>query len=94
MSDKTAHVIAYALLGAVVLRARSDLRWAGCTWRAAWQSWLVATGYGVTDELHQWFVPGRMSSAADWVADAVGAAAAVVAIVVLAIAMGRQRRAV
>ena len=37
---------------------------------------LLATLYGVTDEGHQWFVPGRTAEVADLVADAVGAAVA------------------
>jgi len=29
--------------------------------------------YGVTDELHQYFVPGRTSDVLDWIADTLGA---------------------
>ena len=29
--------------------------------------------YGVVDETHQYFVPGRSSSVGDWIADIVGA---------------------
>lgn len=35
----------------------------------------VASFYGVMDELHQSFVPGRDASIFDWVADTLGAAA-------------------
>ena len=37
---------------------------------------LLATLYGVTDEAHQWFVPGRTAEVTDLVADALGAAVA------------------
>lgn len=35
---------------------------------------VAASAYGVTDELHQLFVPGRMCDPADWLVDTVGAA--------------------
>ena len=35
----------------------------------------VASGYGIIDELHQYFVPGRSCSIFDWVADILGGAA-------------------
>ena len=31
--------------------------------------------YGIIDEIHQYFVPGRSCSFADWIADTIGAAA-------------------
>ena len=34
---------------------------------------VLAAAYGITDEVHQYFVPGRMGIWQDWVADAVGA---------------------
>ena len=39
---------------------------------------LIASLYGVVDELHQSYVPGRMCSFADFASDAVGAALAIV----------------
>lgn len=33
--------------------------------------------YGITDEWHQYFVPGRSPSVGDWLADSIGAAVAV-----------------
>jgi VanZ family protein len=35
----------------------------------------IAAVYGIVDEIHQYFVPGRDCSPWDWVADALGAAA-------------------
>jgi VanZ family protein len=34
---------------------------------------LIASLYGMTDEGHQHFVPGRSMSTLDWVADTIGA---------------------
>ncbi len=68
--DKTAHVIAYAILGFLCARALTSfdrgLRWALAT--------AASTLYGMTDEWHQSFVPGRTASGADLVADGIGAA--------------------
>jgi len=41
---------------------------------------LIAAAYGATDELHQYFVPGRQADVADLLADAIGAIAAAGAI--------------
>jgi VanZ family protein len=79
VSDKTLHFLAYAGLGSVTLRATAGGRLRGITAPAMLAAWLVAAGYGVTDEWHQAGVPERSSDAADVVADALGAAAAVIA---------------
>jgi len=34
----------------------------------------IASTYGITDELHQLFVPGRRSDPVDWLVDTIGAA--------------------
>lgn len=34
----------------------------------------LAVAYGALDECHQWFVPGRECSLADWHCDSAGAA--------------------
>lgn len=78
VSDKLLHFAAYGGLATLCLRATSGGRLAGITPRAALLAWLLATGYGATDELHQRFVPHRSADVADLAADALGAAAAVV----------------
>ncbi len=71
-SDKLVHVAAYALLGwlwTVALRATCS----GCTSLVVLLSALIFTlVYGLSDEWHQSVVPGRLSSAADVVADVIG----------------------
>ena len=57
------HATEYALLGALTV-------WA---WPHALGSWLLATAYGATDELHQRYVPFRSSDPFDLLADGVGA---------------------
>lgn len=72
-ADKWAHAITYATLAAAWLRALAGGRWEGVTaGRVAWAA-IAAVAYGVTDEWHQAFVPGRSADAIDLVADAVGA---------------------
>ncbi len=52
---------------------------------------LCASLYGVTDELHQYFVPGRACDPADWLVDTCGAAFGALALWALA-RRSRERR--
>lgn len=72
-NDKVAHVIAYTVLGGTYLRAL----WGATrlpTYGMLGLSFVLASLYGVSDEFHQTFVPGRTASLGDIVADVVGAA--------------------
>jgi VanZ family protein len=90
MSDKTGHFAGYALLGSVVLRALARVRWSGVTWLTASAAWGLCLVYAASDELHQWFVPGRTMAFDDWLADAAGAAAAIVILRLVALAVRRR----
>ena len=68
------HGVGYGLLAALLLRALAAARWEAVTGRTALLAAALATSYGVTDELHQWFVPGRTAEWSDLAADAAGAA--------------------
>lgn len=83
VSDKTAHFAAYGLLSALFLRALAGGALAGMTWTRATAAVLLSLLYGVTDELHQRFVPYRSPDVLDVVADAVGACAGVIALLIL-----------
>ena len=74
VDDGVAHALQYAVLAALLLRGLAGARWRGVKVRAAALAVLLATLYGVTDEAHQWFVPGRTAEVTDLVADALGAA--------------------
>ena len=50
--------------------SRSSVR---VSWRAVLLAVACASLYGVTDELHQYFVPGRACDPADWLVDTCGA---------------------
>ena len=89
-SDKVAHFVAYGLLGVLLTRAFAGAAWAGYTGDAVVRAWVGTTLYGVSDELHQAFVPGRTPSVGDGVADAAGAGLGVLA--ALAAAQWARRR--
>lgn len=61
--DKVVHFGVYTVLGLVLARAAG---------RRAWLAVLLGWAYGLSDEIHQMFVPGRTPEVADWVADAAG----------------------
>jgi hypothetical protein len=74
MSDKSGHALGYGILGAVLLRALAGGRLDGITWRRAGAALLLAVLYGISDEFHQSFVPGRSPDRLDVLADTLGAA--------------------
>jgi len=90
-TDKDGHGLLYAGLAVLVLRAASGARWEGVTLRAAAAAVAFAAVYGITDEFHQWFVPGRTADVNDWMADCTGAAIAV-AVVLIVARFARERR--
>ena len=82
-SDKILHLGAYALLGVTVFRALADARLERVTPGRAMWAILICVLYGVSDEFHQSFVPGRTPDAKDLIADGVGAALGAAALMLL-----------
>ena len=82
--DKVEHFIAYAGLSVVafwsVATARRKKSLLFCFVLAV----LIASAYGVTDEFHQRFVPGRSCDPWDWTVDTLGAAAGAAVLSILA----------
>jgi VanZ family protein len=72
-SDKYAHMLMYAGLSALFVRARAGGLRRHVTLGAAALAVLLSTAYGATDEIHQHFVPPRQMDARDLLADGVGA---------------------
>lgn len=70
-SDKVAHLLAYAALGVLLMRAFGAERRMPAV-RSAFAAVLVGGLYGVMDELHQTLVPGRYCSGLDMAADGAG----------------------
>jgi VanZ family protein len=88
--DKVQHLLAFA-----VLAAASGLWIPGARWRSrpGFSFFLVAglaSVYGVIDEVHQYFVPGRDCNVWDWIADTLGALLGAAA-VLLAFRVARGR---
>lgn len=68
--DKIIHALVYGLI------ATAWLRWFltfNSRTKAAWMAITLTAAFGVTDEVHQSFVPGRFADLSDWVADTFGA---------------------
>jgi hypothetical protein len=72
-SDKIVHFLVFGLLATVTLRA---LRIESPRSRAV-VAVLLASLFGASDELHQFFTPGRSCDIFDWLADTLGAGLAV-----------------
>ena len=71
--DKIYHAIEYAVLGYLIIRAlEQGFRMYG--WAMIAVGIILCALYGVSDEIHQFFVPGRYFSYWDMAANTVGAA--------------------
>jgi VanZ family protein len=73
--DKLLHALLYAPLAVLFNRMLHRLEWPRTAVARIWISILLTGLYGVGDEIHQAFVPGRTPSPADVVADFTGALA-------------------
>ena len=72
-----AHLLVFGVLSSLI--QATIWRWranGGYTLPAALLAAILAAGYGVTDEVHQYFTVGRSASFADMLTDAIGALAA------------------
>jgi VanZ family protein len=72
LTDKHVHFAAYAGLAAVTLRALAKGTWKQVTLGAVCGAIAISSLYGVSDEYHQWFVPGRNFERLDMIADTIG----------------------
>ena len=73
ISDKVLHAVEYGILSLLCYRA---FRWAAgpaVARQAVVLAIVTASVYGITDEVHQAFVPLREASWQDWLADTAGA---------------------
>jgi VanZ family protein len=93
LTGYTGHFIGYAILGALALRGFAQARWAGVTGAAGAKAIAFASAYGVTDEFHQTFIPGRTSTVSDWCADTIGAAFGVAIVLWAARVVARRQGA-
>ncbi|THB72765.1 MAG: VanZ family protein [Desulfobacteraceae bacterium] len=76
--DKVMHLLCYAILAVLIYRAFMGGTWYRLTSKKLGiLSGVLSFGYGISDELHQSFVPARTASISDAVADLTGAAAGI-----------------
>jgi len=73
--DKVVHFALYGLMATLIARIEAVARTRPLGMYAAI---LITSVFGVTDELHQYFTPGRSMDVWDWVADTLGAIVATV----------------
>jgi VanZ family protein len=73
-ADKLVHFGMYAMLAWLAVGASAP-----ATTRAALTAFAMVAAFGVLDEWHQQFIPGRSMSVADLVADVVGGGVGVLA---------------
>lgn len=77
--DKLFHMLAYGLLGIFLLGVMRPSP-VGYSFNQVGLATLIATLYGITDEWHQAYVPGRTSDPLDLLADSLGALLATLAV--------------
>ncbi|MDZ7343041.1 MAG: VanZ family protein [candidate division KSB1 bacterium] len=68
--DKWEHLLAYIPFGWLLMRSFT-MKTRGAS-HAYWQTIVTGVLFGISDEIHQYFVPGRFMDWRDAVADAVG----------------------
>ncbi len=87
--DKGVHFVEYAALGTCFAHAVA-LTWPGRAFRGALSAWLFATGFGLLDELHQAFVPGRSADIEDLAADGLGTLAGIIFVLIFRAHLARR----
>ena len=93
VSDKGGHAVLYCGLGALLMRALAGGFGRPVSARTALAAVVLSVLYGVTDEVHQHFVPPRRMEWLDLAADAAGASAAAVSLYIIGSAQRRRSRA-
>jgi VanZ family protein len=73
VSDKTLHGLAYAGLSALIVWALVRGDWRAVRLRTVAIAIVACAAYGVSDEIHQVFVPSRHADLRDLAADVIGA---------------------
>ena len=76
--DKLLHACAFGSLAFAFSYWVAAEKWRTAPFKYFVLVWFVTACYGITDELHQYFVPGRDASVYDWFADCTGATFAVI----------------
>lgn len=89
---KVAHVVEYAILAALLYRLVRPATQKGWRPRPALTAILAGAVYAASDELHQFFVPGRLASVRDWEIDVVGLLLGISAVYFFTRSSSRQKQ--
>jgi VanZ family protein len=89
LTDKQAHLVVYGVFAVLLVWGLTDRAPARTTWKIVATTVVVALLYGISDEFHQSFVPGRDVSGLDLAADVAGATLAAVGLRAWAIIRAR-----
>lgn len=73
VSDKFGHSLGYLILAVAMFRGFAGGSYAGISWRSGALAVGASVLYGLSDEFHQMFVPGRTAAWDDVAADFYGA---------------------
>ena len=76
---KTLHVVEYAILYTLLFRALKNT-YPAPLWQNRYNAFLFAVVYGMTDELHQMFVPTREGAFRDVIIDTIGISLAAISL--------------
>jgi VanZ family protein len=77
LTDKHEHFFFYGVLALLALRAFTNANWRRITAATALGALVFSSLYGVVNEFHQRFVPGRSYDVVDMIANTIGSAVAV-----------------
>ena len=72
VSDKLIHLVCFAGLGFFWTWWFKKEYWLQSPLKLILYVTLIVAAYGLVDEIHQYFVPGRYASTLDWLADVAG----------------------
>jgi len=72
LADKTAHFILFGCLGILTARGLKNSQNIRIKKNYVFLAIFICVIYGASDEVHQYFVPGRHASWGDWIADTLG----------------------
>ncbi len=71
-SDKFLHFFVYGFLGMLIARGMLAAKSKQLNKHWYFYSLLIGFLFGLSDEIHQYFVPGRHADILDWLADCLG----------------------
>jgi VanZ family protein len=89
--DKLVHLLVYAGLSVLLLIPLAEAHLSRVTLTTAATAVLLSTLYGAFDEVHQAFTPDRTPDVRDLLADALGAALGVAALLLLSVIVKRLK---